>query len=80
MRPFFNRQSLWAYPVFAAVGGSFGYWLTGVQQRQSVLLNERRFNLLEKRRRRAEREGGGVVDGAVGRPVGGRGEELVRSS
>lgn len=57
MRPFFNKQSLWAYPVFAAAGGSFGYWLTGVSQRQNNILAERRNNLLEKRRRRAEREG-----------------------
>ena len=56
MRPFFNRQSLWAYPVFAAAGGSFGYWLTGVEGRQMKLLADRRNNLLDKRRRRAERE------------------------
>lgn len=57
MRPFFNKESLWAYPVFAAAGGSFGYWLTGVQSRQNAILAERRNNLLDKRRRRAEREG-----------------------
>ena len=57
MRPFFNKESLWAYPVFAAVGGSFGYWMTGVEQRQMQVLTERRNALLEKRRRRAEREG-----------------------
>ena len=57
MRPFFNRESLWAYPVFAAAGGSFGYWLTGVDNRANDLLRERRDALLEKRRRRAEREG-----------------------
>lgn len=56
MRPFFNRESLWAYPLFAGVGGSFGYWLTGVESRQMKMLAERRENLLEKRRRRAERE------------------------
>ena len=60
MRPFWNKESLWAYPVFAAAGGSFGYWLTGVQQRQNKILSERRNILLEKRRRRAEREGRGV--------------------
>lgn len=58
MRPFFNRGSLWAYPLFAAVGGSFGYWLTGVESRQTQLLTDRRDKLLEKRRRRAEREKG----------------------
>ncbi len=60
MRPFFNKESLWAYPVFAAAGGSFGYWLTGVQSRQNAILTERRNNLLAKRRRRAEREGTSV--------------------
>ncbi len=56
MRPFFNKESLWAYPVFAAAGGSFGYWLTGVESRQMKLLAQRRESVLEKRRRRAERE------------------------
>lgn len=68
MRPFFNKESLWAYSVFAAAGGSFGYWLTGVESRQLKLLAERRTNLLEKRKRRAEREvaeiGGGTELGA----------------
>lgn len=75
MRPFFNRESLWAWPVFAAAGGSFGYWLTGVETRQNKILDERRNALLEKRRRRAEREGisqetriaqGGVHEGPMG--------------
>ena len=56
MRPFFNRGDLWAYPFFAGVGGSFGYWLSGVEGRQHKILTERRDSLLEKRRRRAERE------------------------
>ena len=56
MRPFFNRESLWVWPLFAGVGGSFGYWLTGVEGRQMSILAERRESLLEKRRRRAERE------------------------
>lgn len=56
MRPFFGRESLWAFPFFAAVGGSFGYWLTGVEDRQVKLLADRRDKLLEKRRRRADRE------------------------
>ncbi|KAF8854719.1 hypothetical protein BDZ45DRAFT_596648 [Acephala macrosclerotiorum] len=56
MRPFFNKESLWAYPLFAGVGGSFGYWLTGVEQRQQAILGARRTSLLEKRARRAERE------------------------
>lgn len=75
MRPFFNKESLWAYPVFAAAGGSFGYWLTGVSARQNAILAERKKNLLDKRRRRAEREGtseetriaqGGVHEKPVG--------------
>jgi len=44
------------YPLFAGVGGSFGYWLQGVEDRQLKILAERREALLEKRRRREERE------------------------
>jgi len=55
MRPFFNRESLWAYPVFAGVGGAFGYWMAGVEQRQMSILTERRDSLLAKRARRAQR-------------------------
>lgn len=56
MRPFFNKESLWVYPLFATVGGSFGYWLQGVETRQLRMLADRKEMLLEKRRRRAERE------------------------
>ena len=56
MRPFFNKESLWAYPVFAGAGASFGYWLQGVEDRQMKILGARRTSLLEKRARRAERE------------------------
>lgn len=56
MRPFFVKEGLWAYPVFAGFGASFGYWLTGVEQRQMQVLADRRDRLLEKRKRRAERE------------------------
>lgn len=56
MRPFFNKGSLWAYPLFGGVGGSFGYWLMGVEQRQQQILGARRTSLLEKRERRAQRE------------------------
>lgn len=70
MRPFFTRQGAWAYPFYAAVGGSFGYWLQGVSERQDRLLQERKYQLLEKRRRRAEKEGRVAVaepmDGVVG--------------
>ncbi|KAF2762630.1 putative NADH-ubiquinone oxidoreductase 14 kDa subunit [Pseudovirgaria hyperparasitica] len=44
------------YPVFAGIGGAFGYWLTGVEGHQKKFLLDRRDALLEKRRRVAERE------------------------
>jgi len=56
MRPFFNKESLWVYPLFGGVGASFGYWLQGVEDRQQKILGARRTELLEKRARRAERE------------------------
>ncbi|KAI5924676.1 hypothetical protein F4810DRAFT_112258 [Camillea tinctor] len=56
MRPFFNRQSLWAWPVFAGVGASFGYWLQGVDENQRLILEERKQSILEKRARKAARE------------------------
>ncbi|KAK3945076.1 hypothetical protein QBC46DRAFT_372680 [Diplogelasinospora grovesii] len=60
MRPFFNKQSLWAYPVFGAVGASFGWWLQGVDERQTAILQERKQAILEKRARRAQREAEGA--------------------
>ncbi len=86
MRPFFNKEAFWVYPIYAAAGGSFGYWLTGVEERQYSILYERRDNLLEKRRRRAEREGtssgqrveaAGVHEGAVGTGGTGANKDLV---
>jgi len=56
MRPFFQRGSLWAYALFGGLGGSFGYWLQGVEDRQWKMLQQRKEMLIEKRRRRAERE------------------------
>jgi len=56
MRPFFQRGYLWVYPLFAGIGGSFGYWLQGVEHRQLKMLQQRKEILLEKRKRRAERE------------------------
>ncbi|KAH6680232.1 hypothetical protein B0J14DRAFT_470630 [Halenospora varia] len=56
MRPFFNRGSLWGYPLYGGIGGSFGYWLMGVDDRQQSILGARRTALLEKRARRTERE------------------------
>jgi hypothetical protein len=57
MRPLFGRSYLWTYPVYAAVGGSFGYWLTGVESRQLAVLQERKARLLEKRRRARDENG-----------------------
>jgi hypothetical protein len=56
MRPFFNKESLWVWPLFGGIGGSFGYWMQGVEQRQYDILSARKSSLLEKRARRAERE------------------------
>ncbi|KAL8833340.1 MAG: hypothetical protein Q9170_004329 [Blastenia crenularia] len=64
MRPFFAKEGLWAYPFFAGIGGSFGYWLTGVEQRQLQFLANRRDRLLEKRARRAEREAAAIAERA----------------
>ncbi|KAI3321735.1 hypothetical protein HD806DRAFT_536826 [Xylariaceae sp. AK1471] len=56
MRPLFNKGSLWAYPVFAGVGASFGYWLQGVDERQTAMLEERKQVILGKRARKAARD------------------------
>lgn len=56
MRPFFQRGGLIWYPVFGSIGASFGWWLTGVEQRQVQMLQQRKNILVEKRKRRAERE------------------------
>ena len=66
MRPILAKESLWVYPLFAGVGGSFGYWMQGVENRQLKMLAQRREAILEKRRRRDQREGlNGVEEGAV---------------
>ena len=68
MRPLLTKEALWVYPLFAGVGGSFGYWLQGVEDRQLKILAERRTSLLEKRRRRDKREGeseGGILTAAA---------------
>lgn len=59
MRPFFNKESLWAYPVYALGGASFGYWLQGVDERQAATLSQRKTLLLEKRARKAARDADG---------------------
>ena len=65
MRPFFNKESLWAWPVYAGVGAGFGYWMLGVEQRQVAILAERRQLLLDKRKRREEREKVAQENGAT---------------
>lgn len=57
MRPMFAKESLWVYPLFAGIGGSFGYWLQGVDNRQLKMLAQRREAIMEKRRRRDANEG-----------------------
>lgn len=44
------------YPWYASVGGAFGYWLIGVEDRQIALLTTRRDELLERRQKRKARE------------------------
>jgi hypothetical protein len=61
MRPYFAKTSLLGYPIFAGVGASFGYWLSGVEQRQQTILAARKASLLEKRARRAERQAAGEL-------------------
>lgn len=65
MRPILAKESLWVYPLFAGVGGSFGYWLQGVEQRQLKMLAQRREAILEKRRRRDQREGTSKTEGGA---------------
>ncbi|KAM3422862.1 hypothetical protein BST61_g344 [Cercospora zeina] len=57
MRPFFQRENWLIYPIYGGLGASFGYWLQGVDERQMRYLGDARQRLIEKRKRRAEREG-----------------------
>ena len=68
MRPLLTWSNAWAYPFYGAIGGSFGYWLQGVAERQDKVLDDRKRRLLEKRQRRAEREAKEISE-AVGVPV-----------
>jgi len=61
MRPFFNKESLWVWPLFGGIGASFGYWYQGVEDKQQYILMMRKESILAKRARRAERE---AVEGA----------------
>lgn len=65
MRPLFLRQSLWVYPLFGGVGASFGYWLEGIDAKQTAILEERKKTILEKRARRSAQEVGTVDTGAI---------------
>ena len=64
----FHRKGIGQYILFAGVGGSFGYWLQGVENRQLKIIAQRRDAVLEKRQRREEREGkpaeGGILTAA----------------
>lgn len=55
MRPFHHQ--LWAYGIYGGLGASFGYWMQSVEEKQMRYLRETRDRLLEKRKRRQEREG-----------------------
>ncbi|KAI5299963.1 hypothetical protein KEM55_000791 [Ascosphaera atra] len=55
-RSILEKGSLWVYGLFGGIGGSFGYWLQGVEDRQLSILSQRKDLLLAKRARRAERE------------------------
>ncbi|KAF2764699.1 hypothetical protein EJ03DRAFT_331602 [Teratosphaeria nubilosa] len=55
MRPFLSNPI--AYPIYGTIGAAFGYYIQGVENNQMRYLRETRDRLLEKRRRRAEREG-----------------------
>lgn len=56
MQPPFLTKTLWVYPVFGGVGASFGYWLQNVEDKQIRYLQEAKDKLLERRKRRQERE------------------------
>jgi len=53
MRPILQKQGAWAYPLYGTVGASFGYWLQGVDDRQTAVLAQRKLAIMEKRAKRA---------------------------
>jgi hypothetical protein len=57
MRPFFQRENWMIYPIYGTLGASFGYWLQGLEDNQMRYLGDARQRLIEKRKRRAERDG-----------------------
>jgi hypothetical protein len=65
MRPLISTHSrMWLYPLYATIGGGVGYWLEGVQWRQDKVMAQKKELLLEKRRRRLERDQAGKREGA----------------
>ena len=56
MRPLFHKSTAIGYPIFASIGGAFGYYLEGVEDRQKKLLEDRKAKLLAKRARHAGRD------------------------
>lgn len=64
MRPLFAKRGVWAYPLYATVGASFGYWLQGVDERQTAMLQQRKAAIMEKRARRKAAQAAGEGAGA----------------
>ncbi|KAK4219364.1 hypothetical protein QBC37DRAFT_382577 [Rhypophila decipiens] len=69
MRPLFGKTGAWAYPVYATVGASFGYWLQGVDERQTAVLQQRKAAIMEKRARRAAAKAETGVAQSEGTPI-----------
>ena len=82
MRPLLHN--MWAYPTFASVGAGFGYYLEGLTQRHRGILEDQKERLLEKRKRRDEKERlrgvEGQTDGAVGEEVSKDGVPVIRGT
>ena len=75
MRPLITKGSLWAYPWYAGIFGSFGWWLTGVETRQLHWIEKRKTLFLEKKARveelqRKEAEEAAARGEEVKKPVG----------
>ncbi|KAI5289877.1 hypothetical protein KEM52_000638 [Ascosphaera acerosa] len=64
-RPIVEVPKLWVYGLFGGLGGTVGYWLQGVEDRQLAMLAERKAVLLAKRARQAAREQEGEESGAA---------------
>lgn len=55
-RPIIHLPTMWVYGLFGGLGGTFGYWIQGVEDRQMAMLADRKAALLAKRARQAERD------------------------